>query len=311
MKAMSAEECEALLALSAERLGMTCWRCRGLSPPGSEHLVAEYALHDARTHEVRRRVIAKWYGDDAGERTFALMQRLSGLLQEHRVRAPLALPRALAYDPALKLLLQERAAGARYAELMTRSTWRHYLRRAGKALAQLHRLPPPAAPPRRMEHHVAELMRPHPLRLAEGVPHMEKRVLAVLAELVRLENARPRAAAAAWLHRDFHLKQLLHGRGRVWVIDWDLAAHGDPALDVGNFALNLRKHLRECAPAGRAAFLEGYFEAGDAEVASRIPLYEAFNCLRRACKAFRTRHARWQRDLERRVAAAEEALSRM
>jgi aminoglycoside phosphotransferase (APT) family kinase protein len=37
------------------------------------------------------------------------------------------------------------------------------------------------------------------------------------------------------IHRDFYSDQLLIDQDRIWMLDIDLVALGDPALDIGNF----------------------------------------------------------------------------
>ena len=96
------------------------------------------------------------------------------------------------------------------------------------------------------------------------------------------------------LHRDFHLRQLFSGQGRVWLIDWDLCAKGDPALDVGNFLAYLKTHLRQHWIPSTDAFLEGYFRDRPSPPLERVPLYEAFTYLRLACKRFRLKGDRWK-----------------
>ncbi|KVG85662.1 aminoglycoside phosphotransferase family protein [Burkholderia ubonensis] len=276
-----------------------------------QRLVADCTLCDAGTQRARQRVIVKWYGDTMGGTTFALMQFLDALLEAPKAGL-LAAPRPLFYVPAARMLVQEAVRGTSYRDLLKRRRYRHYLQQAGRALELLHRLPAVDAPRRkRLDDHMNELMRPHPLVLADAVPVLRVRIENLVATMLRIEASWNDAPAVAWLHRDFHIGQLFYGQRRVWVIDWDLASFGDPALDVGNFLHNLDKHLEELAPAGRAAFVEGYLENGDADVLRRASLYEGFTCLRRACKAMRERRPGWQSDVTRLVCAGEACVSRL
>jgi aminoglycoside phosphotransferase (APT) family kinase protein len=233
------------------------------------------------------------------------MRTLERRVAAHRPGGPLALPRAVSYTAANGLLLQERIAGIPYADLLAGPRGLRYLELAGAALAALHGLPQPPRPAKRLAGHTAELMRPHPALVAARWPEARARIEALTAELERRAAGQARTAPVAWLHRDFHVKQLIARQGRVCVIDWDLAASGDPALDVGNFLLNLEKHLGARADEGRRAFVEGYLRLGEVGAVRRAVLYEAFNCLRRACKAFRAHGRQWRRDALERLAAAE------
>jgi aminoglycoside phosphotransferase (APT) family kinase protein len=274
-----------------------------------ERLVADCALRHPQAQRSRQRVIAKWYADGTGDATFALMQTLAGKMDG----GLLATPRALFYDPTAHLLVQQVAPGVAYKDLMERRSYSHYLRQAGRALARLHRLPGlPGLPGRgkRLEEQMADLMRPHPRQLAQRVPELSQRVDALAAAMLQAEAAWPADTTVAWLHRDFHLGQLFYGRGQVWVIDWDLAAHGDPALDVGNFLRYLDQFLAARGPAGRAAFLEGYQDEGEKAVLARAAIYESFSWLRMACKNFRLQARGWRAEVARLVASGERCLEK-
>ncbi len=287
------------------------WEFKVLQWREEERLVADCALRRPQALRPAQRVIAKWYGDIMGSKTFAWMQALDVQLQANQ-DGVLASPRPLLYDHASRMLVQEVAPGKPYQDLLRQPRYRHYLREVGRALAALHRLPiAGATPDKRVPDHMKELMRPHPLALAEAMPEQRARIENLAAEMLRIDAAWDTAWRKAWLHRDFHAGQLFYGEGRVWVIDWDLAAYGDPALDVGNFLLNLLKYLGTQTPAGREAFIEGYLETGDAATIDRSPLYEALNNLRRACKAYRTQPSGWRSDVSKFLDAGEKCLSRL
>lgn len=287
------------------------WDFRILQWREEERLIADCTLRRPHAQRSRQRVIAKWYGDAMGSSTFAFMQSLDAQLSAWK-DGPLAAPRPLFYDPAARMLVQEAVPGTPYQDLLKRPSYQHYLREAGRALARLHRLPvAPDKPGKHLADHMNELMRPHPFVLAKAVHELRPRVEALAAALLRIEAGWSDLQAPAWVHRDFHIGQLFYGQRRVWVIDWDLAAHGDPALDVGNFLQNLDKHLSGLAPVGRAAFVEGYLETGYPSVMQRSASYEAFTCLRRACKAFREQRPGWRSDVSRLISAGEACISRM
>lgn len=287
------------------------WEFKVLQWREEERLVADCSLRQRQAQRAAQRVIVKWYGDSMGSKTFALMQALDVQLQANQ-SGVLAAPRPLFYDHASQMLVQQAAPGRPYQDLLKHPRYRHYLREVGRALAALHQLPGvEAAPGKRVADHMKELMRPHPLVLAQAVPEQRARIENLAAEMLRIEAAWRIAWPKAWLHRDFHIGQLFYGQGRVWVIDWDLAAFGDPALDVGNFLQNLIKYMGAAAPRARDAFIEGYMENGDAATVDRSPLYEGLNNLRRACKAYRTQPSGWRSDVSKFLDAGEKCLSRV
>ncbi len=106
-------------------------------------------------------------------------------------------------------------------------------------------------------------------RLAIVARHWPRRA----DQIARVQDACAAAAAscpipthAACLHRDFYFDQVLVHRHRLYLVDLDTAAAGDPALDAGNFiahllerAVRMPNHEREhqrAASLFRAAFLE-------------------------------------------------------
>lgn len=175
--------------------------------------------------------------------------------------------------------------------------------RAGTALAALHSLPVVAGPTVGLAQCLADLVRPHPGVLAAGLADLGPQVGALLVAVL---DAEPSAPPARPVHRDVHLRQLLDDGRRTSLIDWDLAAQGDPALDVGNLVASLRsKGVEEPAI---EAVLDGYASEDRTGALGRLPVYEAFTYLRLACKRYRM-HGRVVRpEVERLLDAAERVL---
>ncbi len=265
-------------------------RATVLDNPSTERLViACDAVAPAGSRRPVRRFIAKVFGDDTGARSFAAMNAIERAFARHCMPAPtLAMPRALWYDAALRCLVQERVDAEPFPALPQPEAFADALQAAGVALAELHALHVPALPTCDFDQHVADLVRPHPETLARQRPELAASLRVVL-DGCRAATGRPDGYLPATLHRDFHPRQLFHGRSRIWVIDWDLAAAGDPALDIGNFLMLLElKYGTESRPMAEA-FLAGYAIRSDGWPAlrARLPGWQATACLRRACKAVR------------------------
>ncbi|SDS03437.1 phosphotransferase family protein [Microlunatus soli] len=154
----------------------------------------------------------------------------------------------------------------------------------GRRLAQLHRIAPGE---------IADA------DLGRHGPDEEIAVLRRWTELAAAYRLQPRPtelptppcpAALRLIHRDFHDGQVIMNGVVPGVLDFDLLALGDPALDLANFLahLELRAHqgLLADLPAATAATLQGY--RPDASVRSALPGYLATARLRlRAVYAFR------------------------
>jgi len=275
-------------ALAAAWPGEWTWRVLEASPDG--RAVVEYA-------QGGQRVIGKLREDGGGEADAALLRELYGA----GTRA-LRVPGVVDWLASEGVLLTEAAAG-RPCRTLDPARERDTLGRIGAALRELHALPLRRGPAKRLADHVADLVRPSPAVLAEALPAHAARIHATLEALARAE-ASWGGTPVTLLHRDFHLRQLFDDGERVTVLDWDDAASGDPAFDVGYLTAYLRTHHgADAAEAGVAAFREGYGEDGD--VWARVPVYERFNYLRRACRRFRLRDAGWETELEAMLARLE------
>lgn len=238
--------------------------------------------------------IVKFYSDERGQRTSRVMEIIFEALAGTGAPPLLAIPQLLFYDPRERFIAQQPAEGVLFTELLKMRDRLKYFREAGKALGLLHGLRIPFGETRSIQDHLNELIHPHPLFLAERIPEYGPLIESLLKGMDEREKRWAREIEMAPLHRDFHLRQLFYGNGRVWLIDWDLFAQGDPALDVGNFLVYLKTHLTEKCNRFIDVFLEGYFSDRSQSLLKRISLYEALTYLRLACKRFRLKEEGWR-----------------
>jgi hypothetical protein len=94
--------------------------------------------------------------------------------------------------------------------------------------------------------------------LGERQPVLRMRLNALLSAATALGDALP-AAPVCPIHRDFYSDQVIvdeHG-AHLTLIDFDLFCHGDPAVDIGNFAAHITEQsLRLHGDPGRLRPLE-------------------------------------------------------
>jgi aminoglycoside phosphotransferase (APT) family kinase protein len=264
------------------------WTARPLVGATAESLVVEYSL----AGDARRTVVGKFYADEtSGRHAFETMRALRSALDATAGSLALGVPEPIHWDPANRLLVQARAPGRPLSGPEAGPASRESFVLIGQALAVLHGLDVGAGPARTLEDHVRELIRPRPRELAASHPEYRALVERTLADLSRV----PAPAEHTPLHRDFQLRQLFRHDGRVWVVDWDDFASGDPAFDVAYFLVYLETHLSaEVLKPSEAGFLEGYLARRPASVLERVPDHRRFNYLRRACRRFRLRDERWE-----------------
>lgn len=256
-----------------------------LSRSADGRAVVRYLLQDASGRDVGS-AVAKAYPDhEEGAATYAAMVAL-GEAVGRAGAGVLEVPTPLGWFGEHRVLVMASMDGPSYRDVTSRPDWPTLLRRAGAALAEVHDLPVPAGwgSPRRLAQHATELCRPHPLELARARPVDAYRVATLYAEALARE---PVGVTPAVLHRDVHLGQLVDRGGRVALLDWDLYAVGDPALDVANLLTYLGTRLGPHAAGARDAVREGYLRRGDPAVLDRLTSYEVLTYLRMAGKRHR------------------------
>jgi aminoglycoside phosphotransferase (APT) family kinase protein len=119
------------------------------------------------------------------------------------------------------------------------------------------------------------------------------------------------------IHGDFHPKHAHVDNGNVWILDFDSLKYADPARDLAELFIFLKrtekkKRMSNYIATLRDAFLAEYFSAMDWEIAGRIPLYEGLTHLKRACKRLRLQdEADWEEKLRLLVEQAAACLQAM
>lgn len=267
--------------------------------PGRRCVLAyELAVrHKASGRAIRRRVIGKVFRDERGQRLFTLQARLWRTCFGPDGVNGIGVPQPLAYVPEMRMLVQASAPGLRLDELSLRGPIDAQARRSAEALAWLHRCEALAGPPHN-GHGSANghaLLQPYTLidelrgledyraRLAQVRPDALPAVQALHAALLDWAAALPPAPQAVPLHRDFYYSQVIFDGPRLHLIDFDLLALGDPAIDVANFGAHLAYlGLEQFGDVQRfaaeaARFCEAYCAAGvvNATFPARVAFYQA------------------------------------
>lgn len=246
----------------------------------------------------RRAVVAL----DGGARFAKLVprRRLGGLRHAalRADRLPIRTPQVLP-DEAERMLVTTALLGTPLSELLRGPRAAEALRAVGAALSRLHRCPPPAgatvhgpqdevAVTTRWEHWARTYQLPVP------DPQNDFAVEAATAKSGSggPGPTPPAAPALRVIHRDLHDGQLLlttgpdgrfHPAG-VGLLDFDLVAAGDPALDLANLIEHLRLRERQGvllnAKSAVEALLDGY--GPDQDVHDRVIPYRALTARRLA-----------------------------
>ena len=198
-----------------------------------------------------RSLVLKVEGDDGGigvAREAAVLERLR--TSRHGTGVGAWLPAVVAYDSAERVLILEGTPGSRdwSRQHAAGRASRTLAREAGRALAALHAVPPEAL------NGLATPSDPAPaLRLHLPDLDAQRTMSAASADLTRIVQqsddlcGRLDELAGAWqdecvIHGDVRWDNCVAlpapgsaRRTRLMLIDWELSAPGDPALDVGAF----------------------------------------------------------------------------
>lgn len=155
-------------------------------------------------------------------------------------------------DP-LNLWLQDLVPGSLLTEMIGPEGPCEPFHATGRSLARLHRSGVRAEREWTPEDE-AEVLRKAVARMPEASGVVE----ALIARMLAADRE------VATIHRDFYPDQVLIDGARVWLLDLDLYANGDPAVDTGNFLAHLDEYAIRHGwnPASlshqAAAFLAGY-----------------------------------------------------
>lgn len=252
---------------------------------GTPHVVALDG-HGGETFVLKR------YDDGRGPHAVRTMRAIHRALATSGGCTALAVPAVHRWHAHAEVLVQAAVPGRPLLPLLATPHRRAALRAAARALAALHTSGARTSPAATMADHLADLIHPPPEHVARAVPSLGPRIRAVAAALRRWQAAAP-AVPAVPIHRDAHPRQMTLDRHRVWLVDWDLAARGDAALDVANFALYLRTRLARGGDLAAATFLAAYRREG-VDVDGRLDAFTACMALRLVCKAWRLRAPGWQ-----------------
>ncbi|MEW5989593.1 MAG: phosphotransferase, partial [Chloroflexota bacterium] len=190
-----------------------------------------------------RPVIGKVFRDERGERLLALQEFLWRDGFGPQAADKIYVPRPLAYVPEMRMLVQEQAAGATLNQLVEDPGLPKLVRRSAEGLAKLHNTPAPAPAGFPLDAYTLASERVNLDRFTADLATMRPADAAAVARLRDALQAwatqLPDPPALTPVHRDFYYSQVLFDEARLTLIDFDLLALGDPALDVANFTAHL------------------------------------------------------------------------
>lgn len=231
-----------ILPAIADRLRLTAPRLARIQirrhKPGRRCLIEYGVTHSASPSPVS--VLGKLRRRGVDAANFALLQDLAHGDFSPTADDGIAIPNPIAAIPALGLVLHAWVPGSPLTQYLSHPEAPHLGSRAADALIKLHRSRQVIARSHSVTDELDHL-RVQLTQTAERLPTWRLAILRILEECVRrAERLAP--IQSTLLHRDIYPDQILVDGPRLWIVDLDLAAMGDPALDAGNFIAHLMEH---------------------------------------------------------------------
>lgn len=263
--------------LELRAIRVTRWK------PGRRCLI-EYDLAGTHASAPGRTLVGKVRAKSFDASTYTLVKQLAERGLEPNSADGVSVPEVRGALPECHMWLQDKVSGTPGWEALTGSEGLQVARRIGGAIAKLQRVLP--ASPR--THTIADEMA-HLHEALDEVrvrhPEWDSRLRAVQRACERL-GATARDTPASAVHRDFYHDQVIVDTDRIWLLDLDLVAEGNPALDAGNFTAHLvEQSLRllgnpDALAAEASAFVAEFCRArGDAH-RENIDIYETLSLAR-------------------------------
>ena len=221
-------------------------------------------------------------------------------------------PEPLGFDPEDRILVMKAVQGQPLIEVLESrdSVAADAVQRTGAALARLHDLSDPNLTPQDSQESfraVAETKK----MLAALSPELHEQVHRLSARLAR--SVPERTEAPGFVHGDFHYGQVLVGRRRIGLLDFDRSHSGSRLEDLGNFLahiklLRLEDRLVDDGNLSRA-FLEGYTAGSNRNVENTVlKWWTAISLFFLAVGPFRRLEPNWPEMVKAILDAAEEEL---
>ncbi len=251
--------------------------------PGRRCLL-EYQLSGANGSGCCRTLMGKVRARSFDAPTYALARQLGANGFGADSVDGISVPPVRGVVPECHMWLQDKVPGTPGWEAISGAKGVHAARRIGAAIAKLQRALPPSAKRHSMADEVVALSGALD-NVRALLPKWDVRLRAV-QRACELLAAGAGATPKSSVHRDFYHDQVIVDGERVWLLDLDIVAEGDPALDAGNFTAHLvEQSLRllgnpNALGAQEDAFVSAFREAGgDADFES-IEIYKTLSLAR-------------------------------
>jgi aminoglycoside phosphotransferase (APT) family kinase protein len=233
--------------------------------------------YDIETDSRPMTLVGKARAKRLDERTFHVQRQLWNSGFDNDSADGISVPKPIAMIPPLQMWLQQRVPGTASIDLLVSDSMPQTASRLAGGIFKLHQC---AIHPKRSHTMLDELrMLQEKLPLvAQSHPHLRQRLQRLLEACLRAGESH-HAPPLHPIHRDFYHDQVIVDGARIYLLDLDLFAMGDPALDLGNFIGHLSEYgLRKFGSADALAgqqrkMIDRYLEMAGEEPRPRIHIH--------------------------------------
>ena len=252
--------------------------------PGRRCLIEYDVGITARGGTRRETLIGKSRAKGLDRRTFELIRQLRSWGFDDQSADGISVPEPLGVVPRFEMWLSRKVDGVPGGEAITGPAGLSVGARIAEAAHKVHRVISPAGPHHTVEREL-EILGARLKDVQARHPQWASRIGSLIR---RCEETRAGVGErpVTGIHRDFYADQLLFDAERVYVVDFDLHGHGDPALDIGNALAHLTEQaLRHTGPSNaldevRDPLLNRYVELAGSSHLPAIRAYELFSLAR-------------------------------
>jgi aminoglycoside phosphotransferase (APT) family kinase protein len=247
----------------------------------------EYSIHAPEAGAPHRTIelIGKVRSKGLGRKNYELLQKLWNAGFQNTNEDKISIPEPIGVVKVWNMWFQRKVPGEPATHLFHGDRAKDLARRIADALYKLHAT---AIVPNRQFDVCDELsiLKEKLLPVAHARPDWKPRLEAILSACADLAASLPAPSRLAFIHRDFYPDQVLVHGSQLFLVDFDTACSGDPALDAGNFIGHLiEQRVRDpnqaqAMEAAEHSFTDRYLELSPSVAAESVAGYATLTLAR-------------------------------
>ena len=148
-------------------------------------------------------------------------------------------PPAMGTIPEVNLWLQKKVEGKPSIDLLVEKNGIYLAKQIAEAIDKVHKANIPIHRKHTLQKEI-RILNEQLGKVAEKNPALNLKIKKILKNSEKLTEYLPQTNPVG-IHRDFYHDQILVGKEKLYLLDFDMYCEGDPSLDVGNFIGHLKE----------------------------------------------------------------------